>query len=75
MIEGKAGAFTNTERLKVNDDTGAVETTLTHDVTIKDEDGRSVTLRNPKPWNIRPGEWVRIRLERTQRRLDEEDGA
>ena len=38
-------------------------------MTIKDEDGRSVTLRNPKPWNIRPGEWVRIRIERTQARL------
>ncbi len=70
VFEGKAGTFRNTEAVKV-DKTGAVEESMTYDLKIEDEDGHGATLRSAQPWNVRPGEWVRIRIERTQARIEE----
>lgn len=70
VFEGKAADFTTTEKTKVNDD-GKIDEKTTYDVKVQDEDGHSVALRQMSPWNIRPGEWVRIKIERTQKRLDE----
>jgi len=70
VFEGRAADFTNTEKVRVKDD-GSVETTMVHDVKVWDEDGHGATIRAAQPWNIRPGEYVRIRMERTQARLEE----
>ena len=72
-FEGKAADFKTTEVTKVNEDTGEITEKVTYDVKVHDANDHSVNLRSGTSWDIRPGETVRIRVDRTQSRLDEKD--
>jgi hypothetical protein len=68
---GKATVSRITETTKIKKD-ASVEETTTYQLQLEDDDGRRVAFRQGVPFNVRPGEWLKLAVTRTQTRLDAE---
>ena len=70
-FEGKAMVSSMTETTKLGKD-GSVEETTVFSLQVDEEDGgRHVTMKQGTPFDVRPGERLAFRVERTQQRLED----